>query len=58
MSIVIRHWKISIENQAKEWKKQFPSSGTGKTLNLVSFIEMLEDDKVGLKGDNLIKSCV
>jgi hypothetical protein len=30
-------------------KKPVPSSGTGKTLNLVSFIEMLEDDKVGLK---------
>ena len=28
---------------------QFPSPGTGKTLNLVSFIEMLEDDKVGAR---------
>jgi hypothetical protein len=30
-------------------RNQFPSSGTGKTLNLVSFIEMLEDDKVGAR---------
>jgi hypothetical protein len=30
-------------------KKQFPSPGTGKTLNLVSFIEMMEDGKVGAR---------
>jgi hypothetical protein len=30
-------------------EKQFPSPGTGKTLNLVSFIEMLEDGKVGAR---------
>jgi hypothetical protein len=28
-------------------KNQFPSPGIGKTFNIVSFIEMLEDDKVG-----------
>jgi hypothetical protein len=30
-------------------KKQFSSPGTVKTLKLVSFIEMLEDDKVGAR---------
>jgi hypothetical protein len=30
-------------------KNQFPSPGTGKTFNLVSFIEMLEDYKVGAR---------
>jgi hypothetical protein len=37
--------KIHLLNE----KNQFPSPGTGKTLNLVSFIEMLEDGKVGAR---------